>query len=403
MQRNRLPLFLMVALSLVQVASGANATDFAEGRIDRNFRTTEVRGPVIPAIPASAIQVSRGTVTVRIDKRKYKLEAYTVTPPGAGPFPLAVVSHGMPLRGGSKPRRNMRIRILLPIAEDFARRGYKAVVFARRGFASSKGRFQEGYGKCRDASKAGYVRVARNGAKDYAAIIEAFAAEPDVDGSTVVVAGHSGGGLVASRLASQPPPGLVGIINFAGGRGGAKKGGNCSESGFVGAFREFGRGAGVPALWLYSTTDTLFWPELVDRALDAYAGDGAPVRLERIGPLWFTDNGHVLHHLGAREYWRPRIDAFLNAIGAPNWEVAPDDAAVDKLPPPSSLGNNGRKRWRRYLAAAGHKAFAIGPGGRFGWAALRDTTEDAVESAMKFCTKEGHSCRTISIDGEMVP
>lgn len=90
---------------------GANATDFAEGRIDRNFRATEVRGPAIPAIAASALQVSKGTVTVRIDKRKYKLEAYAVTPPGAGPFPLAVVSHGMPLRAGRCRRQQVAAAI----------------------------------------------------------------------------------------------------------------------------------------------------------------------------------------------------------------------------------------------------------------------------------------------------
>ena len=266
-----------------------------------------------------------------------------------------------------------------------------------------KGRFQEGYGKCSDASKAGYLRVARNGAKDFAAIIETFAGEPDVDGSTVVAAGHSGGGFVVSALASQPPPGLVAIVNFAGGRGGSKKGGNCSESGFVGAFGEFGKGAKVPALWLYSTTDMLFRPELIDRALDAYAQDGAPVRLERVGPLWFTQYGHGIHFPGARELWRPRIDAFLNAIGAPNWESAPEDAPIARVAPPASLDENGRQRWRMYLGISGHKAVAIGDRGRSGWAASRDTIEEAMESAMKSCKKGGAKCRVVSIDGEMVP
>ena len=139
MQPTRLAFALTVALCLVQMGSGANAADSAEERIDRNFPTAEVRGPVVPAIPASELQVSKGTVTVRIDKRKYKLEVYAVTPSGAGPFPLAVVSHGTPIRSGKKARKTFRIRQVLPIAEDFARRGYKAVVFARRGYASSEG------------------------------------------------------------------------------------------------------------------------------------------------------------------------------------------------------------------------------------------------------------------------
>ena len=223
------------------------------------------------------------------------------------------------------------------------------------------------------------------------AIIEALASKPDVEGSTVVAVGHSGGGFVVSALASRPPPGLAAVINFAGGRGGQKEGGNCSKGGFVRAFGEFGKGAKIPALWLYAATDPMFWPDLVDQALDAYADDGAPVRLERTGALWFTDNGHVLHFLGARELWRPRIDAFLNAIGAPNWDRAPDDAAVSRLPPPSGIGERGGRRWRLYLGITGNKAFAHGGGRQFGWSSQRDTVEEAVRAAMRDCEKKGRS------------
>ena len=402
MRLARIALLASVALGPGQPASGAGAG--TAGTVDeRNFVPAGVSGPVVPAIPASAIQVSKGTARVRIGSWKYKLETVTFTPPGAGPFPLAVVSHGTPTRGGKRGLRLLRIRQMYPVAEDFARRGYKAVVFARRGYASSGGRFQEGYGRCGAANEAGYVRVARNGAEDYAAIIEAFAGEPDVDASTVIAAGHSGGGLVVSALASNPPSGLAGIINLAGGRGGQKEGGNCSESGFVGAFRAFGEGVAVPALWLYSTADRMFWPELIDRALEAYAADGAPVRLDRIGPLWFTENGHMLHELGGREYWRPRIDAFLNAIGAPNWESAPGDAAVEKPPPPPNLGQRWRGHWSRYLGSTGHKAFAMAKSGRFAWYSWRDTADEAKRDAIRRCEKEGAKCRVISINGEMVP
>lgn len=395
----RLAFVISIALVLCHLGNAVSANPTEE----RNFEPAGVLGPVVPAIPAPELQVSKGKVTVKIDSRKYKLETLDITPPGAGPFPLAVVSHGTPTRGGKKALRKVRIRDVYAIAEDFARRGYKAVVFARRGYASSKGKFQEGYGRCRDATRASYVRVARNGAKDYAAIIEALAREADVDGSTVIAAGHSGGGFVVSALASNPPAGLVGIINFAGGRGGQKDGGNCSESGFVGAFGEFGKGARVPALWLYATTDRMFWPELIDRSLAAYASNGAPVRLEHIGPLWYTDNGHSLHLLGGREYWRPRIDAFLNAIGAPNWEATPDDAAVTKMPPPVDLGSRGSRRWRLYLGYTGHKAFALGEGRQFGWSALQDSPEDAMKAATRDCEKRGGSCRVVSINGEMIP
>lgn len=398
-----IPLALVASLVLFlgQWGTGVQPAASAEGRTDRNFQATGEPGRRIPAIPAADIEVTRGHVQVRFGYKKVKLETLTARPPGAGPFPLAVVSHGMPTRGGKKARRNTRIRYLLPIAEDFARRGYKAVVFARRGFASSEGRHRESYGRCEQASAGSYVRAGEGGAEDYAGIIRALAAEPDVDGSTVVAAGQSAGGFASIALAADPPPGLVAVVNFAGGRGGAGKDGNCSPAGFVGAFGDFGRRARVPSLWLYSPTDRLFGPDLVEKAFSAYADGGAPARLEWVGPLWYSGDGHRIAHLGGRELWRPRIDAFLDAIGAPNWEAAPGDGAVARLPPPSSLGERGRRHWRGYLAIADHKAFALGPGGRFGWAAPRDTVEEAVEDAMGYCQHQGDTCRVVSIDGEM--
>ena len=391
-----------LAILVLVVASGHLANDVQaagaeEGRIERNFVPTSTLGSTVPAVPASAVKVFTGRLAVRIGHRNYELETLTAMPPGSGPFPLAVVSHGVPR--SSKNRRNVRLRHLLPVAEDFARRGYKAVVFARRGYASSSGPYKDSYGSCNKAGKSSYVRAARNGAKDYAAVISALAREPDVDGSTVVAVGQSGGGFAVSALTSRPAAGLVAVISFAGGRGSQKNLTNCNERGFVKAFETFGKKASVPALWLYSTVDRFFWPELVDRALDAYAKNGAPVRLERVGPLWFIEDGHKLVRLGGRELWRPRIDAFLDAIGAPNWETSPGPGAVARLPAPASLDRRGQNRWRRYLGEASHKAFVLGPSTRFGWASARESAAEATKAAMGYCEAKGDQCRIVSIDG----
>ena len=396
--RTRILGFFLAALSVAQLWSAADA---AEVRIDRNFEPVAAPGPRVPAIPATALTISKGSVVARIDDRDFELETLTVTPPGAGPFPLAVVSHGVPTRGGRDARRRLRIRSMLPVAEDFARRGYKAVVFARRGYATSDGPIAESYGRCHEAHRRSYVWAAVEGAKDFDAVIAALAGRPDIDGSKVIVAGQSGGGFAASALAMFAPPGLIGIVNFAGGRGGAKKGGNCSEDGYVGAFGDFGKDAKVPALWLYSTTDRLFWPELVDRAFEAYASNGAPVRLDRVGPLWFHRNGHALVTLGGRELWRPRIDDFLNAIGAPNWKEAPDDAAVERLAPPPGVRGRALRWWRRYLAEAPHKAAAVGDEGGIWFSWRQDSVEGARNAAIGFCEKKRSGCRIVSVDGKM--
>ena len=394
---------ISIALLLAHQIAGIDAAGADEKRVEHNFTAASALGPKVPAVPAAALRIAKGKLAVRIGSRDYELETLTVTPPGDGPFPLAVVSHGTPTRGGKSALKKFRIRTMLAVAEDFARRGYKSVIFARRGYASSSGSFKESYGRCGDANKRNYIRIARNGAEDFAAVIEALAGQPDIDGSSVIAAGHSGGGFVVSALAAKATPGLIGVVNFAGGRGGQKDGGNCSKHGYVNAFGAFGDGAKVPALWLYSSTDRMFWPELVDSALEAYASNGAPVRLGRLGALWFTGNGHALHQLGGREAWSPKISAFLDDIGAPNWDTAPDDITVARLPPPSGVSNKGRRNWFRYLGYSGHKAFARGDGTNFGWAAIRNSVEEAKRDAIKYCEKRGSNCKVVSVDGARAP
>ena len=376
----------------------------AQERIDLNFKAvSEPSGKRTAAIPAADIRVVKGRLEVLIQYHE-TLETLTAMPPGPGPFPLAVVSHGTPTRGGRDAFKRTRLRPYLPVAVDFARRGYKAVIFARRGYASSTGEYAESYGRCHDANKWTLTQAAKEGAKDFAAVIETLTKQPDFDGTAVIAAGQSGGGFAASALAMDPPAKLAGIVNFSGGRGGAGKKGNCSETGFVGAFGNFGDGAKVPALWLYSTTDRLFKPDLVSRALAAYARNGASVRFEQVGKLWYSRNGHSLFRLGGRELWRPRIDDFLNAIGAPNWKLAPDDAAVAKPSAPQGLGRRCRRIWPAYLGRAGHKAFAQGEDEqrRCGWAALRDSVNEARNDAIRFCERGGGSCRIVAVGNKIV-
>lgn len=395
MHFTRLTLVVSNMVLLVCTATSVGASDADALRVERNFVVAGTLGPTIPAIPASDLRVTTGKLSVSFGWGSHDLEAITVEPPGSGPFPLAVVSHGNPRKGA---KGFPRLRSLLPVAKDFARRGYTAVVFARRGFGKSTGSVDEGLSPHTTWS---YAKAGRTAAEDYAAVIEAMAARPEIDGSRVIASGVSGGGFAVIALAADPPAGLVGVVNFSGGRGSPKSYRNHNEDALVGAFAEFGKSARVPALWLYSMTDRFFWPALVDRMVAAYADGGAPVRLDRVGPLWFHGDGHRLVKPGGRELWRPRISAFLRAIGAPSWEADPGDAAVLTLRPPSNLKR--RSRWYRYLASGSHKAFAIAPNGRFGWATLRNSPESAKEDALRFCQSKGDTCRIVSVDGRMVP
>ena len=325
----------------------------------------------------------------------YELEALVVKPSGTGPLPLAVISHGKPRQ--ALERRSLRLRFLLPIAEDFARRGYYTVVFARRGYASSTSAPAE-LSVCENHPGSPHVRAGSHDADEYQAVIETLAQEPEIDASRTIAVGQSTGGFAAMALASREFEGLVGVINFAGGRGSTEDFDVCNVDGLVSALAKFGGSARVPALWLYSESDRYFWPHLVGRMFAAYADGGAPVRLEMVGPLWFTEDGHELVNLGGRQLWRPRIDAFLDLIGAQNWRP-PDDVTVPNWDPPRSLRPNDQSAWRRYLGLAGHKAFAVGPDGAYGWSANDVTPELARSQALRFCEAEARPCRVVSVAG----
>ena len=117
------------------------ASSAEPNRKERNFTIAKEPGPTIPAVPESELRVASGMLTVTFSDTgwDYEIETLTVTPPGSGPFPL------VPLSPTAIRRRSRRIRLrsYLAVAENFARRGYKAVIFARRGFRE----IRRGYGR----------------------------------------------------------------------------------------------------------------------------------------------------------------------------------------------------------------------------------------------------------------
>ena len=390
---------LIVVFSVSQILCSActvSASTPEVNRTERNFKVAKRPGSAIPAIPTTELRVTAGKLSITISGWGWgDLATITVTPPGSGPFPLAVISHGNPRKG----RKGGKLRSYLAVARNFARRGYKAVIFARRGFGASDGEMREGLNPFTTYS---YVRAGKRAAEDYTAVIKAIAKQPDVDSSTVIAIGQSGGGFAVTALASRPPAGLIGVVNFAGGRGSGANYQNHNQEALVGAFAEFGETARVPALWLYSITDRFFWPDLVERMFTAYAKGGAPVRLDQVGSLWYSAEGHHLLRFGGRGLWSPSISEFLSDIGAANWETDPGDTAVVRLPPPPSLGRRGRRSWRRYLSRANHKAFALGPGRRYGSSSRQFTLDTAKEEALKRCQRKGDTCRIVSVDGKML-
>lgn len=243
--------------------------------------------------------------------------AYLVRPVGDGPFPLAIMNHGVSL--------NARERSFFPLVEFrdaalwFARRGYLVVAPVGSGYGAAAvdlperglyGPFFSKVGKC---SNPNFRDPGLAVAQVDSWIIDYMAAEQRIIAKDVIVVGQSAGGWAAIALSSQNPPPVRAIIAFAAGRGGrvdGKPNNNCAPDKLVEAAAEFGRSARVPMLWIYAENDTFFGPALAKRMHEAYTGAGGNAEYHMLPP--FGSDGHFL--IGSADaipMWEPLVSQFL--------------------------------------------------------------------------------------------
>lgn len=254
----------------------------------------------------TAITDVRMPVTVQgVD---YDLAARIYRPAGPGPFPLIVIHHGTP----ADKRKLADTRLgFARAARWFVARGYMVVLALRPGYGSSSGTYLEGAGNCRNAD---FVVAGRKIAAAEAAIVDAAAHLPDADPQRIVVVGQSAGGLGAVALADAPPPGVLGVISFAGGRGSNGKEVICAgEDRLVDAEKTLGAANTLPQLWLYARNDHFFRPELAHRMYAAYrAGSTPPVAFVDLPP--FGDDGHKTFAQADPAVWARPVAAFLAQV-----------------------------------------------------------------------------------------
>jgi dienelactone hydrolase len=131
-----------------------------------------------------------------------------------------------------------------------------------------------------------------------------------------VLLGKSAGGFGVLALSSLNPAGVVGTINFAGGRGSRGPDDVCNEAKLVDAFGRYASTTRVPMLWVYSENDHFFGPALAGRLLAAYKAQGVDVRFEGVPP--YGNDGHAFFEGRANvATWVPMVDRFLAKLGLP--------------------------------------------------------------------------------------
>jgi dienelactone hydrolase len=244
--------------------------------------------------------------------------AYVVHPVGDGPFPLAIMNHGVSL--------DARERGFFPLVEFrdaafwFAHRGYLVVAPSGSGYGAAaidtpeRGLYGPFFSKIGNCDNPNFRDAGLAVALVDTWIIDYMAAEKRTLPRDVIVIGQSAGGWAAIALSGQNPPPVRAIITFAAGRGGrvgGKPNNNCAPDELVEATGEFGRTARVPMLWIYSENDTFFGPALSKRMHDAYTGAGGKAEY-RMLPAFGSDGHFMIDSADAIPLWAPLVNRFLD-------------------------------------------------------------------------------------------
>ncbi|WP_024519577.1 dienelactone hydrolase family protein [Bradyrhizobium sp. Tv2a-2] len=243
--------------------------------------------------------------------------AYVVHPVGNGPFPLAVMNHGVSL--------NARERSFFPLVEFrntafwFARQGYMVVAPVGPGYGGGgfdvpeRGLYGPFFSHVGPCEKPNFRGAGLAIAKLDGWIIDYLIERKTVRPEKVIVIGQSAGGWGAIALSSQNPASVRAIITFAAGRGGrvgGKPDNNCAPDQLVRAAAEFGQTSRVPMLWLYSENDTYFGPVLTKEMHEAFTAAGGDAEYHML-PAVGGEGHFLIHSVEAMPLWTPLVLDFL--------------------------------------------------------------------------------------------
>ncbi len=233
-----------------------------------------------------------------------ELEKTLYQPDGPGPFPLVLLTHGIPEDKVEMEREKRRLRYIAS-ANEFVKRGMMVAVVLRRGYGMSGSRYNP-------SSVSNVEAFGSYDADDLRAALDYLVTLPQVDRSRIVVGGQSGGGLATLAFGTRPNHEVKGLLNFAGGLRSTRS--DWREL-MVNAFGRYGARSKLPSLWFYSANDSFFDHEQAQRAFDAYRQTGGTqARLVKVEA--FKRDGHgMFADADGVPLWWPETEKFLLEIG----------------------------------------------------------------------------------------
>ena len=274
--------------------------------------------PALPAGETVSIPVAGGGIfggTVGMVTQLFK-------PPGDGPFPVVVFSHGR--APDATARAHLKVGISNAQLRFWLARGDAVVAPIRPGYGATglggdpenSGAHFDQMGRCN--SHPDYRGTADAAARTVDATLAWLRSQPWADAHHVLLAGQSVGGLTTVAAGAHPQDGVVGYINFAGGTGGNPErspGASCDPGQMEALYAALGRTTTLPNLWIYAMNDQFWGPDVPVAWHAAFAKGGSRTTFVH-APAVADGNGHGLS-THAQRLWAPYVDNFLATIDFP--------------------------------------------------------------------------------------
>ena len=245
--------------------------------------------------------------------------AQVFRPPGDGPFPVVVFSHGR----SSADRARLKVGISNAQLRYWLARGDAVVAPLRPGYGATGGddpedsgvRFDT-LGQCRASPD--FRKTAIAGERTVEATLAWLRSQRWADVHHVLLVGQSVGGLVTVAAGAQRLDGVVGYVNFAGGTGGnptVSPGHSCEPEQLTAIYRALGRATTLANLWVYAENDEFWGPDAPLAWHAAFAAGGSRTTFVHAPPV-ATGSAHGLSAHASR-LWAPYVETFLATIDFP--------------------------------------------------------------------------------------
>lgn len=271
------------SFAVLERMPGKTPADVIAAAAKTNVPWKEIRIPVHSQVGSTAGK------TLKLQTTIYPAE-------GTGKHPVLILNHGSTGPGVVAPELVYRGGPEEPLFHSL---GYIEVVPMRKGRGKSEGpNLEEDFWSSNATTLDSAV-------EDLRAVIEYLGKLPEVDTNRIVLAGVSRGGFLSSSYAGRYPTGICGVLNFSGGWYGES---HWSSSFNTKEFKNAGRNAKVPQLWLYADHDSFYSLKFVEKEFAEFKAAGGKGELMEVRNL--PGDGHALM------YWVNRWqDAAVNYLG----------------------------------------------------------------------------------------